>query len=137
MEISFPFHDLNFDLSYNYHYHYNFSSSFHKFQNDHHLLKFYLSVSCKSLNNSQMVRLYHISLWIAYFLSYLVSSRQKKLKTYCTILSGTPCTSKRNLHGLLFIMIWTYPRGLKLNLISKLCVTLQSSIIMKYCAWSV
>ena len=40
-------------------------------KNDRHLLQFDLSVSCKSLNNSQLFRLYHKSLWIAYLLSYL------------------------------------------------------------------
>jgi hypothetical protein len=33
-----------------------------KIQNDHHFLKFDLSGSCKSLNNSQLYRSYHISI---------------------------------------------------------------------------
>ena len=33
-----------------------------KIQNDHHLLKFYLSGSCKSLNNSKLYRFYHINI---------------------------------------------------------------------------
>jgi hypothetical protein len=44
-----------------------------KIQNDHHLLKFYLSESCKSRNNSQMYRFYYIRLWNGdFFLSYRV-----------------------------------------------------------------
>ena len=33
-----------------------------KIQNDHHLLKFDLSESCKSVNNSQLYRIYHMNL---------------------------------------------------------------------------
>ena len=36
-------------------------SFFGKIQNDYHLLKFDLSESCKSVNNSQSYRFYHIN----------------------------------------------------------------------------
>jgi hypothetical protein len=35
-----------------------------KIQNDHHMLKFYLTESCKSLNNSQLYRFYHMHISI-------------------------------------------------------------------------
>ena len=46
-----------------------FSSSFDKFQNGHHLHKGYLSESCKSLNNNQLCRFYHLYLWMCNFSS--------------------------------------------------------------------
>ena len=43
---------------------------------NHHLLKYYLSESCKSLNNSQVSSFYHIRLWIGDFSSYKVVWKQ-------------------------------------------------------------
>ena len=56
---SFVNQDLTMDLI---HTSYCFSSHFDKFQNGDHLLKFYLSESCKSMNNSQLCRCYHVRL---------------------------------------------------------------------------
>ena len=61
MESKFPLHDLKFNLMFNDHYYNHFSSSFVTFQNENQLLKIHLSMSCKSLNNSQWFGLHHIS----------------------------------------------------------------------------
>ena len=47
-----------------------------KIQNDHHLPNFHCSESCKSLNNSQWCRSYHINLWMDDFLLYRVISKR-------------------------------------------------------------
>ena len=48
----------------------------HKIPNVRHLFKFYLSESCKSLDNSQFYRFYHKSIWGRGFLWYCLLIKQ-------------------------------------------------------------
>ena len=64
----------------------------HKIPNDRHLFKFYLSESCKSLDNSQLYRFCHMSIWIDGFVSYRGISNKKKLETLWCVFFGTPCS---------------------------------------------
>ena len=60
MELSYVYHD--FKILYKHDEYYSSSSCFDGIQNDRHMLKFYLSESCKSLDNSQLYRFYHKSI---------------------------------------------------------------------------
>jgi hypothetical protein len=48
------------------------SACFDEIQNYRHMLKFDLSESCKSLDNSQLYRIYHISIWNSNFCYHIV-----------------------------------------------------------------
>ena len=63
-----------------------------KISNGHHLLQFYLSESCKSLDNSQLYGFYHKSTWTHGFLWYCSLIKQNVPLFHITLFLETPCT---------------------------------------------
>ena len=90
MEWSFAYHDLKMDVTHTWGILSFFFILWQTLKTDHHLLKFYLSESCKILNNSQLDIFCHRVIWKQIsnieFFSHLLHSPSKYTAHFSRLL---------------------------------------------------